>query len=137
MPKPEHPVRDEQIFEEWLDGKSQRDLAKKHGITPNRIRQIIQHQKLLHYKTTNVKHYLVNKYPQYNRCLIIGAVNAVLRSLRNDPLLKHPLVADSKAYFFSHLTAMSNEDITSLRAVGEKKSAFLIKIRDDWKLTIT
>lgn len=80
----------------------------------------------------NIYDYLRDKYPEANKSLTGGAVNAFLRSyigrgnMANEPFLVEP------GDFFDVLAEKSDEELLTLRNMGINKIRFLRKALKDW-----
>lgn len=122
--------RDNHIYDEWIGGKTLRQLAKDYGVSMTRIVDITHH---IRFERENPNHIIVmleRLYPEMSPGMICGSVNPVLRYFTNKDFTPNGKVPRATTeYFFNCLDRLSFEDILKLKSIGKKKAEFLIKLK--------
>lgn len=122
--------RDNRIYDEWIGGKSLRQLAKDYGVSTTRIVGITNN---IGFERENPNHIIVmlgRLYPDMSPGIIRGSVNPVLRYFNcKDPMPNGKVPHATTEYFFKCLERLSFDDILKLKSIGKKKAEFLIKLK--------
>ncbi len=125
--------RNEQIYEEWMAGASQRSLSKKYNLALTGISMIIKNVRYRKENPDHIRVYLEKHYTDVSNNLISGAIGPVLeqRHSYRCPISRTEIPRATIDYFFSILDPMTDKDILNLRCVGPKKLEFLKRIKAD------
>lgn len=122
--------RDNCIYDEWIGGKTLRQLAKDYDMSVTRIVNITHHVRFERENPNHVVVMLERLYPEMSPGMIRGSVNPVLRYFScKDRMPNGKIPRATTEYFFNCLDRMSFDDIPKLKNIGAKKAEFLKNLK--------
>lgn len=125
--------RNEAIYEDWMRGDPQSTIAKKHGLSSQRIHQICLKQDRLRRKPY-VNEIIARKYPEFNSRSISAAVNALMRYWSRNNYISGAVDKTTMTFdqFVQLLMETEEEgELAYIRGLGDVGLAFLRRMLED------
>lgn len=123
----------EEIYKKFKCGMKKCDLAVLYNLTWTRIDQIVKRVDKMH-TNPNIKEKLWMAYPDVNRNIVSGAVNAIIHACQQYHYdTYHIAMYMDYIEFFTIIDGIDFEELLYIKSMGIVKARFLKRALNDYK----